>query len=239
MIGDGICDDLAEDELDYCMHDGGDCCTSFIDDSRCTDCLCSIDQQQHATSFEEYLNLTYFTEFNPRMIVQSRSPWSYWSRFLSQNDIGHHIDEGRIGGGYCKQECRSTCDDWHNFPSCEFDCGECCLPWIESHNCDECICHLDGTVHQKLERGDSRCHVKMLNDGKCHSWCNNPENLYDGGDCCLPIILTEFCYINYDGIQSDESDLDNCICAEDGTLHSTEFDMGCPFPVYASNRYRV
>ncbi len=35
--------------------------------------------------------------------------------------------------------------------------------------------------------------IEFLGDGACDDDTNTPECEYDGGDCCLPEVITDYC----------------------------------------------
>ena len=54
----------------------------------------------------------------------------------------------------CTQEIvvgNGICEDTANVASCDYDGGDCCLEKIiiGTYACKDCICHLDGTIHQE------------------------------------------------------------------------------------------
>ena len=53
--------------------------------------------------------------------------------------------------------------------------GDCCLPFIETISCEECICHEDGTRHP-----ENPCEENM--EETCQEKNNKEECNYDEGD---------------------------------------------------------
>lgn len=96
---------------------------------------------------------------------------------------------------------------------------DCCLESINDAECQECICHLDGTRHpnskSKKWNGlldtfkcflvSADCTLNMMGDDICHKPCNVPEYNHDSGSCCL-------LFINSMGCNND------CICHETNSL---------------------
>ena len=59
-----------------------------------------------------------------------------------------------------------------------------------------------------LVKADDFCVTALIGDGRCQNLCNNPQNLYDMGDCCLPNIIEYFCATGYG----------DCKCHENGIM---------------------
>ena len=53
-------------------------------------------------------------------------------------------DSSIIGDGVCSDDL--------NTPFCDYDGGDCCLPYIVKSCLYNCICHVDGLVHPTFER---------------------------------------------------------------------------------------
>ena len=84
------------------------------------------------------------------------------------------------------------------------------------------------------------CIPVQIGDGKCQSVCNDSPNRFDGGDCCLPSIIEDFCdktgtemveiydngnphftwnyQISHRYVERNW-DAWSCVCNEDGTQH--------------------
>lgn len=91
------------------------------------------------------------------------------------------------------------CHDICNFKRFDFDGMDCCLQQIETDDCEDCICHLDGTVH--FSTGFVCPHFNIGN-GFCEDFCNFELRHFDGLDCCQEQIADEHCI--------------DCICHLDG-----------------------
>ncbi len=62
----------------------------------------------------------------------------------------------------CSDNIELVCDGNNNYPQCDFDGGDCCLPSGNNKyciNCDynECMCHLTGIIQCTLVPGMSTC----------------------------------------------------------------------------------
>ena len=124
-----------------------------------------------------------------------------------------------IGDGICDGACNkinpdndyaTTEDDW--------DGGDCCIPPVSSgfytfcnRDCCECFCYPEGIQYEEPEEtllfgGDvppipgppiapepGSCPESFKGDSYCDAQCNNEENEYDDGDCCLAVILDQYC----------------------------------------------
>ncbi len=83
------------------------------------------------------------------------------------------------------------CDARNNHEGCEFDGGDCCQLVQKCYGCyaDWCKCHETGS--------NMCCHSDMdleyIGDGECDDSLNKGECNYDGGDCCLEDVVTDFC----------------------------------------------
>ena len=75
-----------------------------------------------------------------------------------------------------------VCDDDNNYLACNFDGGDCCLPFVNKTRCTICIC-LD-------PKSKNYCsplkwlYLKSLGDRFCDVDFNIPGCNYDLGDCC-------------------------------------------------------
>ena len=138
-----------------------------------------------------------------------------------------------IGDGYCDGGCNVPNPD--NDPTTtddDYDGGDCCSP-NQSYNfcnfdCCECFCHQEGIQYEEPGFGTpppgpvdllpvdpntgSTCISSYIGDGFCDADCNNGENGFDDGDCCLDVIQDQYCNAVEGG----------CICHEDGMVHPAE-----------------
>ena len=78
------------------------------------------------------------------------------------------------------------CNDETNIAVCNFDGGDCCLSTVNKEHCSDCSCHHQQTCLAGV-------HPLLGGDGHCHDELNNLDCNYDGGDCCLSPVNTEYC----------------------------------------------
>ena len=126
----------------------------------------------------------------------------WWSRFF----LFFFLSEGlyRQVIGYCEPSYNGDlyCDESNNSEECDYDggmflslsfevvhqydskqflkfhvlVGDCCLEYIKTQYCYECICHEDGTRHPEWP-----CSDYNIGDGTCHDSQNVEVCEYDGG----------------------------------------------------------
>jgi len=149
-----------------CNFDGGDCCGCNVKTDYCTECEC--------------LDEDYTTEETPCPGICTFEH-SYY-----------------IGDGYC--------DDGANNLDCNFDGGDCCGPNVITNYCAECEC-LDEDYTTKETTTTTTTTTKAtpcfgnctfenchwIGDGICDDGANNLDCNFDGGDCCGPNVITNFC----------------------------------------------
>lgn len=100
------------------------------------------------------------------------------------------------------------CDDGCNNPDFNYDGGDCCWQNPSLVGCTDCLCHLDGQVHDN-------CRPHWPGDGFCDDVCNTIQFDYDSGDCCHSYVLEGYCH--------------ECFCYADGTRHPSAQDHDvCP-----------
>ena len=117
-----------------------------------------------------------------------------------------------VGDGYC--------DDITNNIACNYDAGDCCLSDIKKEYCIDCLCleggnstTSDTSTTTTITTSTHPCkQILWVGDGYCDDVTNNVECNYDGGDCCLSDIKTNYC--------------DDCLCLEGG--NSTNATTGSP-----------
>ena len=129
------------------------------------------------------------------------------------------------------------CDDEGNIVECNFDNGDCCLPFINNLYCLECFCYQDNSQHGIYETTTATdntyttCSSSMLEyigDGYCDDSANIPVCNFDQGDCCLEPIQDQYCiecqcvefnitdcptdlyYLVNDGVCQDISNIEEC-----------------------------
>ena len=97
------------------------------------------------------------------------------------------------------------CDDVTNTEECLYDGGDCCLEEISNQFCTTCFCHQDGSYHDSVQTTiysttstttNLVCssHLETyIGDGFCDDNTNSFICQFDGGDCCLDELKTEFC----------------------------------------------
>ena len=83
-----------------------------------------------------------------------------------------------VGDGFCHDE--------NNNVDCNYDGGDCCLSYVNTDQCSECICY-----------GQETCAAGIMpssvGDGFCNDETNNAICNYDGWDCCGSCVNTEHC----------------------------------------------
>lgn len=107
------------------------------------------------------------------------------------NCYGWHLGDG-------------ICNDGCNEENLEYDRGDCCLPAVNAILCEECYCHQDQSVHPSHV-----CRPQLIGDRVCHEPCNQEMTQFDGGDCCLPLIVNFYC--------------SKCICHAKQKTHFSRF----------------
>ena len=117
-----------------------------------------------------------------------------------------------------------------------FDLGDCCLDNINDVFCYDCICFEDCSRHPsqfldkefyatecynpdilpypEIKRGVT-CFPGSIGDGICHGDCNNHLFYFDGGDCCLPTVISSVIYNFESSIRCGQDDARNCTCYDD------------------------
>ncbi len=169
-IGDGICDDDLSNER--CLNDMSDCCAPIIDASRCTECICPIDDLSRGHTKEEYLAFinSWQDDDFPRSLEHFRLYDSWWinqgmlkgisveSVFAEKEDLSlekcfQRAESGQVGADTVQAIwSNGFCEDFRNNADCNWDLGDCCIPIVDAIKCDNCICHLDGQVHPQLRK---------------------------------------------------------------------------------------
>ena len=101
-----------------------------------------------------------------------------------------------------------------NTEICGYDGGDCCLDPVLTDYCQECICHYPITSNVTIdivfttpviaETTTTMASVTLtcedvmgtsgwIGDGMCDDTNNNVPCLFDGGDCCLEVVITDYC----------------------------------------------
>ena len=75
-----------------------------------------------------------------------------------------------------------------NIKECYYDGGDCCGLCVSTFNCTNCTCHLDEDSYNPSGAGYSHA-----GNGYCEDEFNKAECDFDGGDCCVPNVNTEYC----------------------------------------------
>jgi len=132
----------------------------------------------------------------------------------STNQEGSGCNVEFIGDGYCDGVCNKHNPD--NDPTTtddDYDGGDCCSPNQSFYFCDfdccECFCHQEGIQYEEpafgtpssfdpigptvLDTSGPTCESSYMGDGFCDALCNNEENGFDDGDCCLDVIMDQYC----------------------------------------------
>ena len=142
------------------------------------------------------------------------------------------LDHPNINSGECHEYWISDgiCDESCNFPTHDFDGGDCCLDRVTNNFCQDCFCYEDCTYHELYDyyanseclashpnhADTNECEPDMAHDGYCHDQCNFPEYDFDSGACCLFPTLQDFCI--------------DCICYDDCSLHEGQEAIPLPPP---------
>ena len=116
-------------------------------------------------------------------------------------EINPELGFDMIGDGFC--------DDFLNNDACWFDLGDCCILDEDSlAYCNECECYMaTATIpsdwitplvsSQKPEiiscAALNYIDEKYLGDGYCDDILNHGNCTFDGGDCCLDNLSTDYC----------------------------------------------
>ena len=186
--------------IEECGWDGGACCYEFIDDSRCTYCLCHEDGKRHPSHFTKKVDKVHY---------KTEKGIDFFNIYMCQK---------LMGTKYPKKIGDMLCDDVANNRFCNYDGGDCCIRWIKGDMdvssvetnykmCEEdnCICHLTGKEPKQLKIKDlvsdldcvkatkenelesERYEGKMegLGDGECHDYLDIIECEFDLGDCMI------------------------------------------------------
>ena len=179
FIGDGYCDD--ESNIEKCNYDGGDCCDHSANTDFCIKCECH--NESFSSSFSStssgciYVGDGYCDDFD-------------------------NVEECNYDGGDC-------CDQSADKSYCEI-----CQCYNESFSSTLSTTASSTTktstvldigfyslkkiviirIHIKIYFSDS-CVVHWFEDGFCDDVNNFEECKFDGGDCCLDTVLTEYCSI--------------------------------------------
>ena len=158
IIGDDICDDIANTEA--CAYDFGDCCAMENDrHSACQDCFCFIDTQIQSTFMEKYCS----------------TPSSEYGLMDTYAFL-------RLGDGKCHLAYNHESYDFDLGDCCIQDV-KCFVPSIDFHignGQDEVDC-----PPQLCIQSNTFCIQDEIGDGVCQSYNNVELCNYDAGDCCL------------------------------------------------------
>ena len=76
-LGDGICDDMIS-RTERCFNDFGDCCMTFLNTSRCTECICDYTQKYEGQTIEE-------------LFQSLQEPQDYWTHMMNTHTNGRTI----------------------------------------------------------------------------------------------------------------------------------------------------
>lgn len=195
VIGDGVCDDEAD--RDRCLNDEGDCCKPIIDASRCTECICNHDGIKRATDLDGYLE---YVKDYPNYNIREHFLAFEGEHRQGGNDVAFsNVALTSYNYGLSNTNCYlpmwktdTFCDDFWNSRQCNFDSGDCCRPTVIAlpKKCTTCMCHETGKANNVIFKASvDNCLPQFIGDGICHELCNNPINLFDGGDCCLDVLV--------------------------------------------------
>ena len=156
-VGDNICHD--ECNTDDFGKDYGDCCLDYIDDTKCSSCICSWDYQRHLSKVQQNCsessigdgicndicnNFSFDYDLFDCCLNKIRDDFCI-DCICHEDDMVHKMNLcsfHRLGNERCEDECNSIMYDYDEF--------DCCGEIINDNYCDDCICHEDGNKHPIL-----------------------------------------------------------------------------------------
>ncbi|CAN0135135.1 unnamed protein product, partial [Ascophyllum nodosum] len=163
-VADGNCD-VVNNNME-CLYDGGDCC-------ECT----RIENGSYSSSSST-------SSFS--LCVDPVAPcYDPAAAVLQANCSSEFTSFQYVGDG--------SCDPWNNNEGCLYDGGDCCECTVESLHDDDfwksytlCKDPTSGCIDPRVEMYPNCTNGDILDigDGYCDMENNNPECMYDGGDCC-------------------------------------------------------
>ena len=166
VAGDQFCDDEAN--IAECNFDDGDCCDYMNDFSLCQECVCRSEYFANRTRVQS--------------CVEDTTIVGQLTAFL--------------GDGKCQLQLNNV----ENF----FDAGDCCLENPECQTVEEVKNWQGGPRWNRTDmycpqniciRTDSYCIEALMGDGICDDINNSNLCDFDGGDCCGPKKIKDFCCI--------------------------------------------
>lgn len=156
-IGDGICHDECNNYEFF--DDMGDCCMAYIDDSKCSKCLCDWDQTRHLSQnafqcTKERVGDGVCND-NCNTAEFQYDDYDCCSIFIWSEqciDCSCHLSGVRHPDFLCSAHRAGNfrCEDACNFYHYDYDGLDCCSEIINSDYCDICTCHLTGLQHPDM-----------------------------------------------------------------------------------------
>ena len=153
-IGDNICHD--ECNRHEFHQDQGDCCLDYIDDTKCSTCICRWDYKRHLSKVHHNCSKemigdgicndncnSFVFDFDQFDCCLNKIRNDFCIDCICHEDGSVHkmnlCSYSRIGNERCEDECNSPMYDYDDF--------DCCGEIINDFHCDDCICHETGIKH--------------------------------------------------------------------------------------------
>ena len=105
--------------------------------------------------------------------------------FITEATASSGCSDAWIGDGQC--------DDDNNNAACSYDGGDCCGDTIIMSYCSACQCLDPDYTHHPTEATVVCMNPQFIGDGYCDDHLNIHDCTFDGGDCCGPAVLTDYC----------------------------------------------
>ena len=214
MVGDGYCQDEANKI--QCAFDGGDCCysNSCVNMDFCTDCLClnkneNISNPLIGDGYCQDGTNNADCDYDGGDCCGTCIITSYCTNCSCIEDVSDsEVLKQGIGDGLCNDETNNA--------ACYFDNGDCCLTNLITDRCTNCTCYSQETCEAgilpldlSISTGDIIILPPSVGDGYCTDVTNIQQCNFDGGDCCLLKVNTDYC--------------SNCSCSNSGVITSPGF----------------
>ena len=217
MVGDDICDD--ECNTIHFGFDGGDCCLPIINKILCFECQChdgsknTSDPEDTTTTTNGTAKPTATTTGTPTpsptepptttftetpTVTPTATTLTTPTATPSTSSTTTKADTETFTMRVCSPHWLGDdiCDDGCNNVNNGFDGGDCCPPpSVDTSYCSECQC-LDpehSTTTTATTITPRNCVAGWVGDNFCDDECNNIDNSFDGGDCCGPNAVFNYC----------------------------------------------